>query len=139
MRICKLMSVRAAAVVICVVSFCTLSGRALASETAGEFASLCSNVSVAAKTPDGQVHFDSNFDSGRCWGAFAAVQELSRIRADMTKPPLLGICAPENATRLELIKAFVGYVSVHPEVRRQEFSAVVLISLRSRFPCSELR
>lgn len=78
---------------------------------------------------------ESPFDNGRCWGAFAAVQELSRIKSAVDKPPLLGVCAPTDTTRRELVRAFTDYVRSHPESRTEEFSVVAIIALRSQYPC----
>jgi hypothetical protein len=107
----------------------------LAAETADEILSICERVTVAAADVGGQLHFDPTFEAGRCWGAFAAVQGLSRIKTGMSLPPILGICAPENTTRQELIRTFSNYVRTHPEFRSQDFAVVVVIALRSRYGC----
>ena len=118
--------------VIVVLMFCS---PALAAETAGEFVSLCATVTAAPTNKTGQLSFEPTFESGRCWGAFAAVQELSRIKRDVDKAPLLGICAPERTTRRQLVEIFADYVRSHPEAREQQFAVVVIIALEARFPC----
>jgi hypothetical protein len=129
-------SVRPVLAIVALVSLDMFSSRVFATETADELVSDCANVSAAQTTRDGQLHFEPTFENGRCWGAFAAVQELSRIKLDAASPPALGICAPENTTRLELIKVFSTYVRSHPESRAQQFAVVVVLSLHSRYPCS---
>lgn len=120
-----------AAPVICAM----LVPKAMAAETAGEFAAICMTIVDTAPTSNGELHFSLTFDNGRCWGAFAAVQELSRIKSAVDKPPLLGVCAPTDTTRRELVRAFTDYVRSHPESRTEEFSVVAIIALRSQYPC----
>jgi hypothetical protein len=127
--------IRSVAVVLALVTISMLSWPARAAETAGELATLCIGVANAPVARDGRLHFDPTFENGRCWGAFAAVQELSRMKRTTEEPPLLGICAPETTTRLDLIKAFSDYVRAHPESRTEQFSVIVIASLRTRFPC----
>jgi hypothetical protein len=120
---------------VAVIAYVALVPKAFGAETAGEFASLCTSIVGAVPASDGQLHFNPTFDNGRCWGAFAAVQALSRIKSAVDRPPLLGICAPEETTRRELIKIFTDYVADHPELRTQDFSVVVVTALRRRYPC----
>ncbi len=112
-----------------------LPSQVTAAETAAEFAAICAKVAASAPGSEGRLHFEPNFENGRCWGAFAAAQALSRIKSATDKPPLLGICTPEESTRLELVKVFVDYVNTHPESRTQDFAVVMIIALRSRYPC----
>jgi len=84
----------------------------------------------------GRLDFEPTFENGRCWGAFAAVQEFSRIKTDAAQPPALGICAPEDTTRPDLIRIFTDYVRSHPRSLSEQFAVIVIVSLRDRFPCA---
>jgi hypothetical protein len=44
------------------------------------------------------------------------------------------VSQPET-TRRELVKGFTDYVDRHPESCTQEFSVVIIIALRSQYPC----
>lgn len=121
--------------VVALVVFSAVAPKAMSMESAGEIASICIAVVNTEAGPDGELHFKPTFDSGRCWGTFAAVQALSRIKSVADRPPLLGICAPADTTRRDLVKIFIDYVNSHPESRTQDFSVVAIIALRSQYPC----
>jgi hypothetical protein len=118
------------------VLFCVASSILSAAETAGELVSFCSNVITAPDVRAGKLHYDPTFENARCWGGFAAVQELSRVKNELHEPPLLGIRAPRDTTCLELIKVFVSYVRSHPESGDEPFATVVILVLSSRIPCA---
>jgi hypothetical protein len=126
-----LCNVQLAALVV----FSLVVPKAMGAETAAELASICMPIAQTPPASDGELHFKPTFDNGRCWGAFAAIQSLSRIKSTLDKPPLLGICAPAQTTRRELVKAFMDYVGSHPELRTQDFSVAVIVALRSQYPC----
>jgi Ssp1 endopeptidase immunity protein Rap1a len=128
-------AVRASVVSAIFLSAIILAPSAAASESAGEMATACSEVAKLSADKDGQLHFAHSFRNGQCWGAFAAVQELSRLTSVRDGPPLLGICAPEQTTRLELIRSFVQFLQINPGVRDDPFAVVVVRALRLRFSC----
>ena len=125
----------AIAPVAAVIVFLAHVPKAFGAETAEELALICTSIAGTSPASDGQLYFNQTFDNGRCWGAFAAVQALSRIKSAVDRPPLLGICAPTETTRRELVKVFIDYIAGHPELRTQDFSVVVIMALRRQYPC----
>lgn len=82
----------------------------------------------------------STQDTAKCWGAFAAVQQLSVIARDngiKGVTPLLRFCAPASSTRSELISIFVKFISDHPEYYHLSFGQVSLAALQRAFPCPQ--
>ena len=110
-------------------------------ESAEEMASACRTVAAAKVSATG-VALPTDFDSGLCWGAFAALQKAINIVASASpRPnvPFLGICAPETSTRTQLILIFEEFSRRHPERLNADFFFVALDALREAFPCSPAR
>jgi hypothetical protein len=82
----------------------------------------------------GAFIWPSDYDSRVCWGAFAAIQELSQIYED-GKPILPGICARPSTTRIQYIRIFLRYLGEHPELADAEFAWVAGKALSEAFPC----
>jgi hypothetical protein len=109
----------------------TVIGRA---ESAEEMLSSCKPM-MNAKVQGETVGFQHNFETGLCWGAFGALQRLSRL-ADSNMKPLLPIgCAPENSTRTQLIAIFVDYVRKNPQRLNEDFPIVAMAAISTAFPC----
>lgn len=101
-------------------------------ETALQVRSWCHEVADARFTHDGKLYMPQTFDSGFCWGAFAALQNLGdAIVADEKK--LLGFCAPSD--RVQLIKVFMRYVDQHPEIGNRTFAEIAARAFIEAFPC----
>ena len=84
-------------------------------ETALEVQSWCTTTANAPLLADGKVGLGTTFDDGFCWGAFAAIQDLSRI---------------------EYVKIFLRYVDQHPEQLHMDFAGVARRALAAAFPCT---
>jgi hypothetical protein len=68
-----------------------------------------------------------------CWGAFTALQQ-SLVYSGSDGKPLLGVCAPAEGTRLQLVQVFSSYARQHPEKHHYEFMDMALIALSVAFP-----
>lgn len=102
-----------------------------------EMLSFCRAVSASKTTSEG-VALPRDFESGVCWGAFAAIQAVI-VRARPGEQPFLLVCAPPKSTRLQLIAVFVRYSEDHPNRLHEDFMDVALDSLRQAFPCPRPR
>lgn len=78
---------------------------------------------------------NNSFTSGQCWGAFAALQGVSRLDG-RGQQRVLEICVPANVTRESLIAAFVTFVEGHPKRWHEDFVVVALDVLRDTYPCA---
>lgn len=78
---------------------------------------------------------NNSFTSGQCWGAFAALQGMSRLDGK-GQQRLFEICVPATVTRGSLIAAFVTFAENHPKRWHEDFVTVALDVLRETFPCS---
>lgn len=103
-------------------------------ENALEMQSWCEPIATARILSPGTIHFQPTFNTGICWGAFGAIQEISRIYSD--NGMVLGVCAPEDSTRDQLIKIFYKYVTDHPDTANQPFGLIARLSLMDAFPCA---
>ncbi|MGO9263936.1 MAG: Rap1a/Tai family immunity protein [Candidatus Binataceae bacterium] len=82
------------------------------------------------------IHIDpkvDTFQTGHCWGAFGAIQEMSRIASD--NGMMLGICAPADSSRTQFIRVFYKYVNDHPEWANRPFGQIARLALARAFPC----
>lgn len=105
-----------------------------ATESAGEMAGSCSGFANVQANGDGQFAMNMSAQDNVCWGAFAAIQELSTY-TDAKGATWLGICAPPESTRLEYIHIFTRYVAIHPELEHRDFALVAVWALATSFPC----
>jgi hypothetical protein len=112
-------------------SFTLLSGAN--AESALEVQSWCEPV-VTAKIPaPGTLHFVPTFETGVCWGAFGAIQQMSQIYND--NGMMIGICAPADSSRTQFIRVFYKYVNDHPESANLPFAVIAHRALEQAFPC----
>jgi len=103
-------------------------------ESAGQMVAYCSGF---AKSLSGdRVSSPINFDSGMCWGAFAALQQAISLVSTSENIHDLGVCAPTSNTRSQLIEIFVTYAKQHPERYHEVFFLVALDATQKAFPCS---
>jgi hypothetical protein len=58
--------------------------------------------------------FRQTWDTGVCWGAFGAMQDVSRL-VDEHGVSILPMGLPEGSTRTQIVTVFVSYVRNHPE------------------------
>jgi hypothetical protein len=102
-------------------------------ETALEVQSWCREIAYAKLSAD-HVLYTPTYDSGLCWGAFAATQAFSGfLEADGT--PILRFCAPETSTRVQYIKVFEKFVESHPATAHLPFAGIATQALTEAFPC----
>lgn len=105
-------------------------------ESALEVQSWCQVIANAKLGPDNAIFYVRSSQTEFCWGAFAAIQELSKLGWSDTKELMLEICAPEQSTRLQYIKIFSKYVTDHPEMAHQDFAYIARLALHDAFPCA---
>lgn len=111
----------------------SLTGPAFA-ETAQDLADACAPI-AAAKLDGSDITFPDTYATGECWGAFAAIQELSR-RVNSSNRRMLGACTPAKSKRGQLIKAFTDYVRRHSEQGEENFVDVAIAALKEAYPCN---
>jgi hypothetical protein len=104
-------------------------------ETSLQMQSWCASFATVRVGEAGRFKMPDSSDSLVCWGAFASIQELSRLTDDSDKP-ILGVCTRTTSTRIQDIKIFLQYASRHPEQADLDFALVTLRALREAFPCS---
>jgi hypothetical protein len=90
---------------------------------------------MTAKVADGKINLPPDFESGTCWGAFGAIQDLMTAINAITKKPMFGVCMPESTTRTQIIAIFVRYAEKHPEKYNERFVWVAEAGIREVFPC----
>jgi hypothetical protein len=109
-----------------------LAGSARA-ETALQATASCREV-VKGLSPDGTLNFPPAGEY--CWGAFAVVQQFSRLTiAPHGRERLLGMCVGEHVTRTQLVLVFLKYADNHPAHLDQEFPLIARQALMEAFPC----
>lgn len=112
-------------------------GLANASETAEEMVRYCQSVIAPnGGSASGTAYFAPTFETGKCWGAFSAIQQMGAIRETADQSPLLGFCIPEELRRTDVVRAFVSYVGQNPAKASSAFSVVAVLAFRARFPCT---
>ena len=127
------------AAVVLVLASCAQAAKAV--ETALEVASHCKQVAEGrieeARDGDQLVYFESNFETGKCWGFFQAVQQAVRIGDESTQTSFLGVCAPSESTLIQIVLIFRRYVEVNPSVGHENAFYVALRALDAAFPCKD--
>ena len=103
-------------------------------ETAEEMLSACRPITLAPVS-DGKIAIPSDFQSGLCWGAFAAIEFNLDTVDSQTQKHLFGVCLPDNRTRPQLIAIFVKYAEAHPERYGDAFMLVAHEAEKIAFPC----
>jgi hypothetical protein len=96
--------------------------------------SSCKSLSEVKVNDNATFKMPQDFDTGRCWGAFAVMQKVINITIS-SEEPALGVCAPETSSRTQLIAIFVDYARRHPSRYHEDFFLVALDALQAAFPC----
>jgi Ssp1 endopeptidase immunity protein Rap1a len=86
---------------------------------------------------NGQFAMQTTFATGSCWGRFAAVQDFLSAIDEKDQRPLLGVCIPNDVSRIQLIKVYVRYVDEHPEKGHLFFFPVLMESMAKAFTCAK--
>jgi hypothetical protein len=109
-------------------------------ESAEVMLSACREV-ASARVSENTAEIPEDFDSGMCWGAFAATQKAIVITnsRNASEGPVLGVCAPSESNRTQLIAVFIEYARTHPERLHEDFFLVALDALRKAFPCGQAK
>ena len=110
-------------------------GRAQTLETTLEMQSWCKPFATISVGNGGAFTMPRDYYSYICWGAFASIQELSKIVNDNGKPMMIGICARQSSTRIQYIQIFLRYAQEHPELADADFAWVAGKALSEAFPC----
>jgi Rap1a immunity proteins len=120
-------------------ALCLLARPAVADITASsalEMESSCKFIDTAPLRLDGTIGIPDTSRAGYCWGAFAAIQQLSLAADHESGAKTLEICRPANSTEAQYIKIFLRYVERHPEEAHLLFAQVALYALQEAFPCA---
>jgi hypothetical protein len=80
--------------------------------------------------------FPHDFDTGLCWGTFAAIQGLI-VYAQTGPVPIHRVCAPPESMRTQLISIFVEYARRNPKHHHENAADVALDALREAFLCAD--
>ena len=107
--------------------------RAMA-ESSEEMLSSCKKWADARVVDKDKVLMPPDFESGKCWGAFATIQ--STVVLSNGKTRIHGVCAPPNGTRTQLIAIFAEYATRNPRLLNEDFILVAIEALRDAFPCA---
>jgi hypothetical protein len=102
-------------------------------ESAEEMLSSCKKLSEA-KVSDGKVTAPPDFDSGKCFGSFRAIQWYATLISPDNQP-VLHSCMPQEATATQLLAIFIEYVKRNPQTLSQNFFMVAVNSIIDAFPC----
>ena len=70
-----------------------------------------------------------------CWGYMQAVQDFAAL-ADEKGQRLLGICPPDRATMLDLIRAFVRYADAQGDNLPDNTALAATKALQAAYPCT---
>jgi Rap1a immunity proteins len=70
-----------------------------------------------------------------CWGYMQAVQDFAAL-ADENGQRLLGICPPDQATMLDMIRAFVRYADAQGNKLADNAAVATTQALQAAYPCS---
>lgn len=103
-------------------------------ETAGEMLSQCRQVTEAPQS-DGKIQVPQTYNAGRCWGAFAIIQQAFHIATDYKNQPIFHVCLPPKSSRSQLIAVFVPYLDQNPQRRREDAFVVTMDAFYAVFPC----
>jgi len=70
-----------------------------------------------------------------CWGYMQAVQDFAAL-ADENGQRLLGICPPDRATMLDMVRAFVRYADAQGKKLADNAALATTKALQAAYPCS---
>jgi Rap1a immunity proteins len=69
-----------------------------------------------------------------CWGYMQAVQDFAAL-ADENGQRMLGVCPPDRATLLDMVRAFVRYARGQGKDLPDNAALAVTQALQSAYPC----
>jgi hypothetical protein len=106
-----------------------------AADTAQEMAGYCEAYRTTVTVSPQVFKLTATPESRVCWGAFSVIQGLGAVWDPGAKHSQLGVCLPEGSTRTELVKVFLRYMDVHPQVGHLHFEQVVVTAIQEAWPC----
>ncbi|MCA1196366.1 hypothetical protein K9B35_00155 [Sphingomonas sp. R647] len=74
-------------------------------------------------------------DASFCFAYIVGVYDAVRAYESWLK--MREFCAPGNLVQADLRKAFIDYLAENPGYRAGEAASVVVVSLKTRFPCQD--
>jgi hypothetical protein len=72
-----------------------------------------------------------------CWYYMSAIQDLSATVDQEGGASVLGACVPPEATRMDIVWAFVKYARAHRDILRTRATAILIPALNESFPCKQ--
>ena len=103
--------------------------------TAIRVASWCAPYRSARVTDEGVSVPEQGKELDLCWGAFLAIQQMSKLGVDGSDRTVINACVPPEVRTLEYVLVFLKYVESHPEVGHERFLNVAVRAIRQAFPC----
>ena len=103
--------------------------------SARELAGQCQTLLKGKHGSGEQIRIPLTKPALACWGYMQAVQDFAAL-ADEKGQRLLGICPPDRATMLDLIRAFVRYADAQGKDLPDNGGLAVTQALQSAYPCS---
>ena len=114
----------------------TIGSKSVQAESALEMSSYCKLVAEAQHTGTQIILMPTTYETGRCWGAFAAIQSSFNIGYEATEP-FFEACLPEQSSRQQLVLVFVRYVDENPQSAHEDFFLIAIDAFQDAFPCPE--
>lgn len=103
--------------------------------TINEMGNWCEELSDNIKIhSDSSIRYDNTRNNNICYGAFAAIQQLTTF-VDKNQNRLLSICTPSESTLTQMVSIFVKYAKEHPEKGHLPFTSGAILALNEAFPC----
>ena len=90
-----------------------------------------------AKVENRSLSYSRTTETERCFGAFAAIQQLVRLQWEGEKHPALEACPPPESTLTQVVKVFLSYVDRHPDELHRPGALVARDAIGEAFPCNK--
>lgn len=73
------------------------------------------------------------FEVGKCMGFISASRDM--VSVWRASSPSVGICIPQPAQTIQIIRVFVKWAENHPEQHHERALLSFITSMREAFPC----
>ena len=103
--------------------------------SARELAGQCQTLLKGKHGHGEQIRIPLSKPALTCWGYMQAVQDFATL-ADESGHRVLGICPPEHATMLDLIRAFVRYADAQGNDLVDNAGLAATKALQAAYPCT---
>lgn len=84
---------------------------------------------------NGEFHYNSNADSGICYGFFSAFFQFSYLRMLPENAMLMKFCPPPGVSLVQYIRIFTKYAREHPEIQHEAPTAPLMTAFMHAYPC----